>query len=335
MPSEFARTWLTSLIGIIVITIGIIVIFYNERRTVVTAQALDEGLRKIFVPENIDVVIEENNGKLVLVSGSLMVEDDLEDPLYGIKIKAVKLKKTVQMYQWYETADRRDVPEEVEHDAPHVETTYSYARDWFDTLIDSNAFQNPMGHHNPETWPHNSSMTVNSRVKIGGFLLGQKMKNKFKDYVTFTSDERPENPEIKMHAGIYFHAKNVWQPDVGDIRVHFSYAGKNGDLVTIVGKQSGREIRPFQTESGEELLFLYPGTRKPEEVFHYEHAQNRLQTWLYRLLGWFLMFLGFNCLANLLDILGKFLTLICVNRAFLQWLKMQELTGSCVEGATV
>lgn len=151
-----------------------------------------------------------------------------------------------------------------------------------------------LGHHNPESWPYNSSMVVNQRVKIGGFLLGQKLKAKFKDYVTFTSDERPENPEIKMHAGLYFHAKNVWQPEVGDVRVHFSFAGKDGDLVTVVGKQSGREIRPFQTETGEELLFLYPGIRKTEEVFQFEHAQNRLQTWIFRLLGWFFMFLGMS-----------------------------------------
>ena len=203
--------------------------FLIQKRAVTTAQALDEGQRKILVPETIDVVFEENKGKLVLITGALNIEDNLEDGVYGIKIRAVKLKKLVQMYQWYETADHKDTPEG-EHDA-HVETTYSYAKEWFDSRIDSEAFYNPMGHHNPETWPHNSSLTVNQRVKIGGFLLGQKLKQKFKDYVTFTSDERPEDPNIKMHAGIYFHAQNVWQPEVGDIRVHFSYAGKDGDLV--------------------------------------------------------------------------------------------------------
>ena len=141
---------------------------------------MDEGLQKILVPETIEVVFEENNGKLVLLSGSLNIEDDLQDAIYGIKIKAVKLKKLVQMYQWYETADQK--PEnsnqhQGEHDT-HVETTYSYAMEWFDSQIDSNAFQNPMGHHNPESWPHNSSMSINERVKIGGFMLGKKAKNK-------------------------------------------------------------------------------------------------------------------------------------------------------------
>jgi len=284
------------------VTSGIVTLVFNERRTVTTARALDEGLQKIFVPETIDVVFEENNGKLVLVSGPLNIEDDLEDPLYGIKIKAVKLKKLVQMYQWYETEDQKDQKLDL-HGHDHIESTYSYARDWFDHPIDSESFHNSLGHHNPESWPFNSSITTNQRVKIGGFLLGQNLKQKFKEYVTFTSDERPSDPNIKMHAGIYYHSKNMWQSDVGDFRVHYSYAGKGGDLMSVVGRQSGREIRPYTTESGEELLFLYPGERKPEEVFNFEHSQNRLQTWMYRLLGWFLMFLGYNCLSHLLDII--------------------------------
>ena len=60
------------------------------------------------------------------------------------------------------------------------------------------------GHHNPESWPHNASMSVNERVKIGGFMLGKKLKSKFKEYVTFTSDERPDDPNIKMHAGTLY-----------------------------------------------------------------------------------------------------------------------------------
>jgi hypothetical protein len=79
---------------------------------------------------------------------------------------------------------------------------------------------------------------------------------------------------------LYFHAKDVWEPDIGDLRVQFSYAGKDGDQVrllnhffikflqvykifsievTVVGKQSGKEIRPYVTYQGDELLFLQPG----------------------------------------------------------------------------
>ena len=74
-------------------------------------------------------------------------------------------------------------------------------------------------------------MTTNSRVKIGGFLLGKELKAKFEEFTAFTSDERPSDPGIKMHAGLYFHAKDVWESDVGDIRVQFSYAGREGEQV--------------------------------------------------------------------------------------------------------
>ena len=72
----------------------------------------------------------------------------------------------------------------------------------------------------------------------------------------------------------------------------------------MVGKQSGRELRPYKTESGEELLLLHFGLLKPNEVFHYEHAQNRLQTWACRALGWMFTFVGFNCIGSILDVMG-------------------------------
>lgn len=305
LSAEFSRTWLISLIGIAMVIAGMGVLVWNEGRAVQTARSLEEGHSKVLIPETLDVVFEENNGKLVLLAGSITVEDSLEDELYGISIRAVKLRKKVQMYQWYETADQvssMDQSQGGDHDS-HSEITYSYDKGWFDYPIDALGFNNPMGHHNPEFWPVNSSIVVNQRVKLGGFLLGNQLKEKFHEFTPFTSDERPSNPNIKMHAGLYFHAKDVWEPDVGDVRVQFSYAGRDGEQVTIVGKQSGREVRPFKTDQGDELLFLHRGLRKATEVFQAEHDQNRIQLWLYRVFGWFVAFLGLNCVSSLLDIL--------------------------------
>ena len=49
-------------------------------------------------------------------------------------------------------------------------------------------------------------------------------------------------------SGLYYHSQNVWQPEVGDWRVQFSYSGRHGDEYTVVGRQTGREIRPYETE---------------------------------------------------------------------------------------
>ena len=75
--------------------------------------------------------------------------------------------------------------------------------------------------------------------------------------------------------------------------------------MTVVGKQSGREIRPYQTDSGDSILMLHPNFRKAEEVFSHEHNQNRVETWLFRLSGWFVSLIGFNCLGAILEYLSK------------------------------
>ena len=64
-------------------------------------------------------------------------------------------------------------------------------------------------------------------------MLGKELKAKFEEFTQFTSDERPSDPGIKMHAGLYFHANDVWESEVGDIRVQFSYAGRDGEQVNI------------------------------------------------------------------------------------------------------
>ena len=74
------------------------------------------------------------------------------------------------------------------------------------------------------------------------------MKAKFEEFTAFTSDERPSDPGIKMHAGLYFHAKDVWESDVGDIRVQFSYAGREGEQVIYAGYNVYyNDIKIYQT----------------------------------------------------------------------------------------
>ena len=122
LSREFQKTWLISLVGILMLAIGCGILFWNEGRAVRTAAALEgiekniddkhypdfiyiEGLRDVLIPETTDVVFDENNGALVIVRGKLNIQDSLKDEYYGISMPAVKMRKVVQVYQWYETED--------------------------------------------------------------------------------------------------------------------------------------------------------------------------------------------------------------------------------------
>ena len=106
---------------------------------------------------------------------------------------------------------------------------------------------------------------------------------------------------MKLHDGIYYHNQNIWEPQIGEHRVQFLYAGREGEAFTVVGKQVGQEIVPYQTEVGEELFILRTGLKEAGDVFLSEHHQNRTWTWIYRLLGWIPNFLGLCCLSSLLE----------------------------------
>lgn len=80
--------------------------------------------------------------------------------------------------------------------------------------------------------PLKSHIYVAPTVKVGPLTLGSEIKQKFSDWIEVTSDERPERKDVKLHMGIYYHCDDVWNPEVGDIRVQFYYAGSSGEPVS-------------------------------------------------------------------------------------------------------
>lgn len=115
-----------------------------------------------------------------------------------------------------------------------TDRNYYYIRDWFDRLINSNSFYFPNGHENPDSFPLESKTHTADAVYIGQYELGTEVKDKFEKYTELTSDTRPDDINIKLHYGYYYHTQDVFHPQVGDIRVHFTVAGMEGSTVNAM-----------------------------------------------------------------------------------------------------
>ncbi|XP_001606024.1 transmembrane protein 43 homolog isoform X1 [Nasonia vitripennis] len=292
---QFKESWLTAIIGLILFATGMCLFVWNEGRAVKMAYSLDEALNNVAVIQNSLKPVPELEGRLVYLSGPLKVSEPLTEPDYGVMVASVKLRRRAQMYQWIEIEEERSYPGSLEQDKH-----YYYTTEWKDKLIDSNDFYIKFGHENPTEMPVKSQTQISEDVRIGNFALGMELKKKFNDFVEVTSDERPERRDIKMHSGLYYHSSDLWEPKVGDIRVQLSYAGKGGDVYSVVGKLVNGVVEPYITTHGQEILLQRKHAVSVDQMFHLEHVDNYWRTWTIRGLGWLVMFLAATCLANIL-----------------------------------
>ncbi|XP_075218742.1 transmembrane protein 43 isoform X1 [Lycorma delicatula] len=313
------------LVGLVLLSAGIWLLYWNERRAVNITHSLNEALNSVIHVSLIEVASEMNEGMLVYICGPLRIDEPLTEPEYGISVPAVKLKQRVQMYQWTEE-------ENINNDIytkswDNNGKSYTYTTEWRDKLIDSNRFYTREGHHNPKEFPMKSEIYISEGVHIGKYTLSSELKEKLNDFIAVTSDERPERRDIKLHAGLYYHSIDVWNPEVGDIRVQFSYAGAAGDIVSIVGRQVGTELHGNLLARG----------RVPVDVMlSQQHAHNTWLIRLFRLLAWLLIYLAVTFLHHLiiLDDTWLSVTLVFAVTA-IAWFAYQPWLGCLFFGGSL
>lgn len=105
--------------------------------------------------------------------------------------------------------------------------------------------------------------------------------------------------------GIYYHCVDIWNPEVGDIRVQFYYAGLNSEPVSIIAMQKDGVLMPYRTSKGYDICLLRHGILNTAQMFNMAHSDARFETWKLRGAGMFLLYASSICLAKFLKILSK------------------------------
>lgn len=95
----------------------------------------------------------------------------------------------------------------------------------------------------------------------------------------------------------------MWNPEVGDIRIQFYYAGPSDEPITIVAKQEKGSLVPYITTRGKEIALIRNGILNLNQMFHAEHQDFKLETWKLRFFGAGFIYFAVICWARLLKIL--------------------------------
>lgn len=280
------------LIGLILLPGSGFLLFWNEGRAVQTARSLTEGAG-VVRDVSADRPDAANEGRLVHVSGPVRVTQAPLDSDLDVKPPGgtLRLVRNVEMFQWIE--ENRSETRTRLGGGTETVTTSTYRRDWHAGRMDSSRFHQPDGHQNPPLRYASRSFTAQGAT-LGGFRLSEQQLGDLPADQTLTLPGSGD--------GTRFIGSDPGNPRVGDLRITWRYA--QPDSVSVIGAQAGDGFAPYATNAGDRLLLTRAGTVPASAMFQQAQDDNAVLTWILRLVGVVLMFIGFALLLNPLKVLA-------------------------------
>ena len=340
--SRVGNSFKAILWGIILVIVSIRLLAWNEKNYVETKAALKEWA-EIVQEANIDQINPDLEWQEIHISGETASNAEaLKDNIFWVVTDNLKLKRTVEMYQWYEE----------EHEECHdnywwsedCETTYTYDKKWSDDHISSNSFYQTANHENPSTWDYESDERVKEPITLWAYTLANVFVNQLTDYKTINLSEQNINipDKYQVIAGqttqsnwtvednnnsyLYgdsetttttsasnerFHINGdviyIWldpsKPAVWDLKITFSSV--NPSTVSVVWKQMGSDLTSYKVSNWRNINLLSQGNVSAEDMFIEAQKENKMMTWIIRIIWLILMYCGFASIFKFIETLAK------------------------------
>ena len=312
--------------GLVLFVAAIPLLFWNEGRAVKTARALDEGQGAVIEVDSNKTIDPDNDGKLVHMTGKAETKDVLQDAVFGVSENCIRLERKVEIYQWVEHAkseEKKNVGGSVTRT-----TTYSYALEWCADAVDSSGFKKS-GHENPPGgMEFKSEDWQAAAVTFGAFRLSERQVGRIGRAQAYDLPESFTSkvarvqkagsvlyvPEKSTRENVLNTRDVASQTRPGDMRVTYRIVKPHD--ISIVSKQRGDTFVPFTSKKGDgrKVDLLQDGVADSDEMFESARSGNSLITWVLRVVGLFLMYVGLrkflapiSTLADVLPILGNIL----------------------------
>ncbi len=308
--SRIKRSFGNILIGFILFLVAFPLLFWNEGRAIYRAQTLEEGI-SIVTSINANQINKKNEGKLVHVTSQTKSDETLTDVRFGlVQHNIIKLQRIVKMYQWQE--QQHSKTEEKLGGSTETTTTYTYNKTWNSILSDSSNFKQPKAHQNPSSMPFNSGIFQAKQVTFGAFILSPSFINQLNNYqklpVTNTILEQVPKElrdKLQVYNESYYMGENATEPQIGDLQINFVVVLP--EVISIIAKQIAPTFTSYTTQIGGEIELFEYGTVAAENMFKHEQEFNVMLTWMLRLVGFIVMFIGLNLIFGVLRTLAAVL----------------------------
>ena len=304
--SRIGNAFKAILFGLILVVGAAILLFWNEGRAAKTYAALAEGAGLV-ASLDASAVDPAYEHKLIHLSGPVTLGSPAEDPEFRFHADALKLDRTVEMYQWKE--ESHSETQKKLGGGEETITRYAYTREWSARAIDLGVFRDQNGHRNPPLPNVRSHAFYPPNAKLGAFTLGPNALSEISATEPFPPPEdalagarASLGSRAQIAGGGVYAGADADRPQIGDVRVTWR-AAPVGDL-SVVGAQAKNAISPYVASNGEDLLLVETGDVDAHAMFKHGEEENRLLTWILRAVGVVAMFLGFRIAMSLIEVLA-------------------------------
>jgi len=287
--------------GLLLFVLAFPLLYWNEGRAARALAALDEGAGTV-VSVAADRVDPANDGRLIHLSGPAEPGEGARDDAFGIHAPgALRLRRTVEMYQWQEHTETRTTP--TAGGGERRETTYDYRRGWFIAHIDSAHFRHPDGHANPALPYHFRAVSAEG-ARLGAYALPPSLLVGLQNLEPFAADPAAGSVAAGYtRHGEHFYSGAPEAPRVGDLRLRFEIVPAGP--VTVVAEQTGTTLKPFSAASGRSLFLIAPGRLSLAQLFADEERRESWMTWALRLFGLLLLYGGVALILGPLTVVSS------------------------------
>ncbi len=273
------------LFGFVFIIGAICLLWWNEGRTVANQKAIGE-VKKNYKEVKSDKIDSKNDGKLVVTSGEIVINDEepLKDSSFEVEVKSVKLSRVVEVYQYEEKCTEDD-----------DRKSCSYNKVWSEDLIDSSDFENK-SYVNPTSKAIESESFYANDVDLGAFNLPSELYTNVSTNAEFKdlTEEVADKNNLTVNGNYY--TTYVSNPAIGDMRISFKYSDlKEG---TVLAVQDGDTFKAYTSKNNIKYFRLYEQILTGPEVIKKLVDENNLLKWILRAVGVIVMFLGFMTLLS-------------------------------------
>jgi len=314
-------------IGLVLFIGAFPLLWWNEGRAVDMYRAVNEG-RNIYVPINATSIDSANEGKLVYVTGFAEATQNVSDTDFGVDANsgAIRLLRDVEMYQW--TEHKKTEKQKNAGGSVTTVTKYTYHKEWRSNLVDTSKFRD-------KNYPSAPSMPYvtedfTSDVILGSFSLPDDLVTSMSVYETleksFSTDMIPadnllaQTMKARVDGNGFYFSTNVnatasSAASIGDTKVRYMEAA--GGDVSILAKQFGNTFEPYKASSGASLYRLDVGIVSAEQMFDNAEAENKILTWILRIVGMIVMSVGIGMMLQPLSVAADIIPCIgdCVGGA--------------------